>query len=72
MYFGNVYNEGNISMTARGTYNCAGQNVYLWKNIDNSYEFVPAVRRKTEVQQHIIEVQVRQMQILKFMEILEE
>ena len=37
---GNIYNDGTISMTARGTYNAAGQDVYLWKNIDDSYEYV--------------------------------
>ncbi len=37
---GNTYNKGNISMTARGAIG-EGQNVYLWKNIDNSYEYVP-------------------------------
>ena len=62
MYFGNIYNEGTVSMTARGTYNCAGQNVYLWRNIDNSYEYVPEVRRSTEVHPHIIEAQVHQVQ----------
>jgi len=40
---GNVYNDGEISMTARGTYNQAGENVWLWKNIDGSYEYVPAL-----------------------------
>lgn len=40
---GNLKNNGTISMTARGTYNMAGENVYLWKNLDNSYEFVPAL-----------------------------
>ena len=40
---GNIYNNGEISMTARGTYNTAGENVWLWKNIDNSYEYVPAL-----------------------------
>ncbi len=40
---GNIYNNGNISMTARGTYNQAGENVYLWKNNDNTYEYVPAL-----------------------------
>ncbi len=38
---GNIYNNGTISMTARGTYNQEGEDVYLWKNIDNSYEYVP-------------------------------
>ena len=39
---GNLVNDGTISMTARGTYNEAGENVYIWKNTDNSYEFIPA------------------------------
>lgn len=42
---GELTNNGVISMTARGTYNQAGENVYLWKNTDSSYEYVPAVRR---------------------------
>lgn len=36
-------NNGLITMTARGTVNEAGENVYLWKNTDNSYEYIPAV-----------------------------
>ena len=40
---GELVNNGTISMTARGTYNQAGENVYLWKNIDNTFEYVPAV-----------------------------
>ncbi len=39
---GDIYNNGTISMTARGTYNQEGENVYLWKNTDDSYEYVPA------------------------------
>lgn len=39
---GKLENNGTISMTARGTYNVAGENVYLWKNADGSYEYVPA------------------------------
>ena len=39
---GEMKNYGKISMTARGTYNQKGENVYLWKNIDNTYEYVPA------------------------------
>lgn len=39
---GELVNNGTISMTARGTYNVDGENVYLWKNTDNTYEFVPA------------------------------
>ena len=39
---GELVNNGTISMTARGTYNQAGENVYLWKNTDSSYEYVPA------------------------------
>jgi len=35
-------NNGKISMTARGA-KAEGQNVYLWKNTDNSHEYVPAV-----------------------------
>ena len=40
---GNLVNNGTITMTARGTYNLAGENVYLWKNQDNSFEYVPSV-----------------------------
>lgn len=40
---GDIENKGTISMTARGTYNCEGEDVYLWKNIDDTYEYVPAV-----------------------------
>ena len=40
---GKLTNNGTISMTARGTYNQEGENVYLWKNRDNTYEYVPAV-----------------------------
>lgn len=39
---GDFVNNGTVSMTARGTYNTAGENVYLWKNTDNSYEYIPA------------------------------
>ena len=38
---GTLTNNGTISMTARGA-KAEGQNVYLWKNTDNSYEYVPA------------------------------
>lgn len=38
---GTLTNNGTISMTARGAYSI-GQNVYLWKNEDSSYEYVPA------------------------------
>ena len=38
---GTLTNNGTISMTARGA-KAEGQDVYLWKNSDNSYEFVPA------------------------------
>lgn len=41
---GNITNNGTISMTARGTYNQAGENVYLWKSADETFEYVPAVR----------------------------
>lgn len=44
---GELTNNGTITMTARGTYNQAGENVYLWKNVAwsnvaNKYEYVPA------------------------------
>ena len=42
---GTLTNNGTISMTARGAY-AEGQNVYLWKNTDSSYEYVPAVGAK--------------------------
>ncbi len=37
---GELTNNGEISMTARGA-NAEGQNVYLWKNGDNNYETIP-------------------------------
>ncbi|MCI9287308.1 MAG: hypothetical protein HFJ57_04995 [Clostridia bacterium] len=40
---GTLTNNGTITMTARGTVNQEGENVYLYKNEDNSYEYVPAV-----------------------------
>ena len=40
---GTLTNNGTISMTARGTYNQKGENVYLWKNLDNTFEYVSAV-----------------------------
>lgn len=40
---GTLTNNGTISMTARGTYNLAGQNTYLWKNKDESYETLAAL-----------------------------
>lgn len=39
---GTITNNGTISMTARGA-KAEGQDVYLWKNTDNTYEFVPEV-----------------------------
>lgn len=39
---GNLINNGTITMTARGA-KAVGQNVYLWKNLDESYEYIPAV-----------------------------
>ena len=39
---GTITNNGTIDMTARGAY-AKGQNVYLYKNADSSYETVPAV-----------------------------
>jgi hypothetical protein len=40
---GNLINNGTITMTARGTYNQSGENVYLWKNANATYEYIPAV-----------------------------
>lgn len=40
---GTLTNNGTITMTAKGTVNQAGENVYLYKNADNTYEYVPAV-----------------------------
>lgn len=39
---GTIKNNGTIDMTARGA-KAVGQNVYLFKNADNTYEYVPAV-----------------------------
>ena len=40
---GTLTNNGTITTTARGTVNQAGENVYLYKNEDNTYEYIPAV-----------------------------
>ena len=37
---GTLTNNGTISMTARGA-KAEGQNVYLFKNLDSTYEYVP-------------------------------
>jgi len=37
---GTITNNGTVNMTARGA-KAVGQNVYLWKNTDGSYEYVP-------------------------------
>ncbi len=39
---GTITNNGNISMTSRGA-KAIGDNVYLWKNSDGTFEYVPAV-----------------------------
>ena len=39
---GTITNNGTVDMTARGA-KAEGQNVYLWQNEDESYEYVPAV-----------------------------
>ena len=39
---GELTNNGNISMTARGA-KSEGQDVYLWKHDNGAYEYVPAV-----------------------------
>lgn len=38
---GTLINNGTISMTARGA-KAVGEKVYLWKNMDDSYEYIPA------------------------------
>lgn len=38
---GQLTNNGTITMTARGA-KAAGEAVYLWKNANNNYEYVPA------------------------------
>lgn len=42
---GTLTNNGTISMTARGA-KAEGQNVYLWKNPDNIFEYIPAIGGK--------------------------
>lgn len=39
---GTLTNNGTISMSARGA-KAMGQDVYLWKNLDDTYEYVPEV-----------------------------
>ena len=39
---GTLINNGTISMTARGA-KAEGQNVYLFKNLEGNFEYVPAV-----------------------------
>lgn len=39
---GTITNNGTISMTARGG-KAVGENVYLWRNENESYEYIPAV-----------------------------
>ena len=40
---GTIENKGKITMTARGTVNEEGEDVFLWKNTDGTYEYVPAI-----------------------------
>ena len=40
---GTIENKGKITMTARGTVNQEGEDVFLWKNTDGVYEYVPAI-----------------------------
>ena len=39
---GTITNKGTISMTARGA-RAEGENVYLWQNEDESFEYIPAI-----------------------------
>lgn len=43
---GTLTNNGTITMTAKGTVNQVGENVYLYKNKNNTYEYVPEVGGK--------------------------
>ena len=38
---GKLTNNGTISMTARGA-KAEGQDVFLWKNTNGTFEYVPA------------------------------
>lgn len=40
---GNLHNKGTISMTAKGADSdkAPGQNVFLWKNTDGTFEYIP-------------------------------
>ena len=40
---GTLTNNGTITMTAKGTVNQEGEDVYLYKNEDNTYEYIPEV-----------------------------
>ncbi len=40
---GTLTNNGTITMTAKGTVNQEGEGVYLYKNEDNTYEYIPAI-----------------------------
>lgn len=42
---GRLTNNGTISMTRRGA-KAVGENVFLWKNANNTYEYVPATGGK--------------------------
>ena len=39
---GEINNEGNINMNKNGAY-AQGQNIYLYKNSNDTYEFVPKI-----------------------------
>ena len=39
---GELTNNGTITMTGRGA-KASGENVYLWKNADGSFEYVPSI-----------------------------
>ena len=39
---GTLKNDGNISMTCKGAY-AKGENIYLFKNSNETFEFVPAI-----------------------------
>ena len=38
---GTIQNEGKVTMTEKGAY-AEGQNIFLFKNSNNTYEFIPS------------------------------
>ena len=53
---GKIKNDGNISMDDRASY-AEGQNIYLFKNSNETFEFVPKLRSVLVVKKKVIELQ---------------